>query len=791
MAIIINNNVPSLTAQRYLGNANDALAKSIERLSSGLRINHASDDASGLAISEKLRAQISGLQRASMNAQDGISMLQTAEGGLQNIQDMIQRIRELSVQASSDTFTSSDRQEIQKEIEQLIDEIDRTSTSTEFNTKKLLNGDASALWSSNSNKIDTIINGPIKEGSYNINVNVDPGKNYVYTTDVMTLNDDAIGAEIDTAIGTTPDANDTNVAYVSNPVSLNATGTAYYTVTIGDTTGGDSDSATINGTYQQSGSAWTVALGSTIAADNSGYIEIEFLQNYTGAATTDGFRYRFINAKTGAVGSWTNGDLNTNGIANTELGGIVSANITVSSGDQVTSGDKILLAISNVDDVSAGVAASGGGTIQIKDGPAGYSGPIIEYDVDTLTKVDDGDTEIDYNDITVYIAELDQTNGNLDFGNITLGFQEQADNGAGNNYAATDTGDFRMTVKGGGDVATSTTKLKDIALFTNADGVNIFDNTQELTIYGNGKSTTIYLEGDDTISDFETKLTNAIVDDLSLGATTNISSTVSNVNNNLVNFVSSAEAQAGTNESVAGTFVIQTAIPGEDGQIAFVGNEDLINGLSVSMIQEGENSTMTVNVTDAVTGNKIGSDVVNDNVLHKVIQGVDVKIASDVGIDVSWDATNREIVFESNNESENFKLHLANNQTQLQIGANEGQFIDTSIPQMDSKSLGLDKILVVDQDLAEKSITLADNALNKVSGVRATIGAQINRLDYSITGLDVARENITAAESRIRDLDVASEMAEFTKQQILAQSATAMLAQANQLPQMALKLLGY
>jgi flagellin len=379
----------------------------------------------------------------------------------------------------------------------------------------------------------------------------------------------------------------------------------------------------------------------------------------------------------------------------------------------------------------------------------------------------------------------------LDFGYITLGFQEQADNGAGNNYAATDTGDFRMTVKGGGDVATSTTKLKDIALFTNADGVNIFDNTQELTIYGNGKSTTIYLEGDDTITDFETKLTNAIVDDLSLGATTNISSTVSNVNNNLVNFVSSAEAQAGTNESVAGTFVIQTAIPGEDGQIAFVGNENLINGLSVSMIQEGENSTMTVNVTDAVTGNKIGSDVVNDNVLHKVIQGVDVKIASDVGIDVSWDATNREIVFESNNESENFKLHLANNQTQLQIGANEGQFIDTSIPQMDSKSLGLDKILVVDQDLAEKSITLADNALNKVSGVRATIGAQINRLDYSITGLDVARENITAAESRIRDLDVASEMAEFTKQQILAQSATAMLAQANQLPQMALKLLGY
>ncbi len=136
MAIRIYQNVMSLNSQRHLGTSQSQLGKSIERLSSGLRINHAADDASGLAISEKLRGQIAGLQRASMNAQDGISMLQTAEGALGEVSNMLSRIRELAVQASNGTYTSNDRVEIQKEVEQLKDEIDRISTSTEFNTKK-------------------------------------------------------------------------------------------------------------------------------------------------------------------------------------------------------------------------------------------------------------------------------------------------------------------------------------------------------------------------------------------------------------------------------------------------------------------------------------------------------------------------------------------------------------------------------------------------------------------------------------------------------------------------------
>ncbi|WP_017436393.1 flagellin N-terminal helical domain-containing protein [Saccharococcus caldoxylosilyticus] len=136
----INHNIAALNTYRQLAVANNAASKSMEKLSSGLRINRAGDDAAGLAISEKMRGQIRGLEMASKNAQDGISLIQTAEGALNETEAILQRMRELAVQASNDTNTDADRNEIQKEIEQLKDEINRISETTEFNTKKLLNG---------------------------------------------------------------------------------------------------------------------------------------------------------------------------------------------------------------------------------------------------------------------------------------------------------------------------------------------------------------------------------------------------------------------------------------------------------------------------------------------------------------------------------------------------------------------------------------------------------------------------------------------------------------------------
>ena len=145
MSSVINTNVASLNAQRNLGMSQSSLATSLQRLSSGLRINSAKDDAAGLAISQRMTSQINGLNQAVANANDGISLAQTAEGALSSSGDILQRIRQLAVQSSNATNSSSDRQAIQSEVGQLTSELDRISTSTQFNGQNLLDGSQGTL----------------------------------------------------------------------------------------------------------------------------------------------------------------------------------------------------------------------------------------------------------------------------------------------------------------------------------------------------------------------------------------------------------------------------------------------------------------------------------------------------------------------------------------------------------------------------------------------------------------------------------------------------------------------
>ena len=143
--MIINHNLGAMNAQRNMGINSANASKSMEKLSSGLRINKAGDDAAGLAISEKMRGQIRGLDQASANAQDGISMIGTAEGALNETTSILQRMRELAVQGSNDTNTTDDRTQIQKEMNQLTSEVSRIGNHTEFNTQSLLNGTAGVI----------------------------------------------------------------------------------------------------------------------------------------------------------------------------------------------------------------------------------------------------------------------------------------------------------------------------------------------------------------------------------------------------------------------------------------------------------------------------------------------------------------------------------------------------------------------------------------------------------------------------------------------------------------------
>jgi len=226
--MIINHNLNAMNSHRNLTMNTVAQGKSIEKLSSGLRINRAGDDAAGLAISEKMRGQIRGLDQASRNAQDTISLIQTAEGALNETHSILQRMRELAVQSSNDTNTSSDRNEIQKELNQLADEIDRIANTTEFNTQKLLNGDKVGLRDQIDGKI-TVQN--------NSNATIDVTMTAVATD--VTATGTIIIRRVDTANG---DANDFSI---SDP---NGLGSLALSSGLSALTGGFStDTATITG----------------------------------------------------------------------------------------------------------------------------------------------------------------------------------------------------------------------------------------------------------------------------------------------------------------------------------------------------------------------------------------------------------------------------------------------------------------------------------------------------------------------------------------------------------------
>ena len=167
MAMIVQHNLRAMNSNRMLKVNTQTQAKSTEKLSSGYKINRAADDAAGLAISEKMRRQIRGLTQASLNAQDGISCVQTAEGALNEVHDMLQRMNELAVKAANGTNADEDTNYIQAEVKQLIDEIDRVADTTTFNEKKLLDGDLDVnlqVGSENGNVINLTIGKLTAEG---------------------------------------------------------------------------------------------------------------------------------------------------------------------------------------------------------------------------------------------------------------------------------------------------------------------------------------------------------------------------------------------------------------------------------------------------------------------------------------------------------------------------------------------------------------------------------------------------------------------------------------------------
>ena len=891
MALSIMTNPTALVGQSASNRANNSLSKTIGQLSTGLRINSSADDASGLAVADKLAGQISGLAVASRNAQDGLSYLQTAEAAMGTMTSMVQRIRELAVQAGDPAYTTNDRVVLQTEVDQLIEEIDRVSTSAEFNTKKLLNGDASALWTATEG-IEALVSGAAVSGNYDIETNMNPGSNYVYKSNIMAIGtgktsfdlisgtgitrlDNIEGVLTDAtkdidivvakatpvaAAATTTTLSDNTLASAGITAAVagmagsgsfsmevevlkdvadngvdagtNTTDAARFRITnmvtgevgewqmmdTSDALGAgnlslDADKDTISAAFTSAGLKSTAGVfkldvsagmtvgqgftateraaadlsisnvgntaigsfGSMVATDEKipgvgadiigGSITMEMEATGDMTATGAGFRYRVTNMETGQQSEWFESNVKSTGVTAEAFGSKALNSVGLfgqiaSAGDTLTStafseGDKVLYAI--------------GGTVLAKDG-VDYAS--VKFGNGPTTLLGNPSAEFSNKPNKIFTAQMDDA-GKVYYGKMDLAFPK-----GGTIVSGTST----VTLLGEGDAASEFTRLDKLSNFINDDGRQVLDNTRELTIYGNSKQATLSMESADTVSSLAKKFSDAIVEALDLGAT-------GAVNANLVKFIGDDDKTTGGNQAVEGTFVLQGAAIGAASKLSFSADQGVLDGLGFETIQEGQGSEITATVKDAHTGVVIGSDTVTDGILRNVLDNVDIKLDQNIGSVAAWNNTSNSLSFESTGLATS-TLHIVDNATRAAIGANEGQTLDISIGRLDSEILNLSGTTVLSFDDAQSTITKADQAIEYIAASRAVVGAQMNRLDFTITNLDVSRENMLIAESRIRDLDIAEASSRLAAEQVLLQSASAMLAQANQLPSYAAQLLG-
>ncbi len=337
-----------------------------------------------------------------------------------------------------------------------------------------------------------------------------------------------------------------------------------------------------------------------------------------------------------------------------------------------------------------------------------------------------------------------------------------------------------------GQVAKHDVHLRDLDKFWDSQGRFMLTDPQTITIsQGDGKNTSVTLYSTDTLDTLKSKLNNAIANDLGQARFA-----VSEANK-FVTFVEQGSTYPGTLESVPGTFIIRSMVAGAAGKLSFAGDEDLIKALSLNVVQEASENAFTASVYDAHNGATIANSVtVSGNQLIGVIHpNVDVEFDPMANIKVTWNETTRAFDLIKKPEPHETILHLVDNSTIFQVGANEGEDVAIDIGNMSSDALGVTRVIVTDRVSAARAISILDNAINKVSMQRAKIGAFQNSLEHTVTNLTATGTNLSAAESRIRDADMSLEMLNFTKLQILSQSGTAMLAQANQLPQTVLSLI--
>ena len=569
----INYNISSIIARNCLNNNDTRLSDSIKRLSSGYKINSAADDAAGLAISLKMSAQLRCLKQANNNANDGVSVVNTADGAMTEMHEILQRMNELAIQAANGTNADSDREQIQLEIDQLVQELDRIAETTQFNAQNLLDGSFAYKGYTNTENVKVMsYSDGVTSGTYMIK-----GLEYYHDEDTIKDFD----------------------AYIKQDANGEVTHEDRYSATSADKV--------------RNALVTTTTINSGLKAFPDGSRVILEDENIVIKGENDFEVKLTLNDRTAVKGS----------------GGTTTSTVKYFSTDSFR----------NV-------------TVQSPDGT-------VKYNISEVN----------------FVKETDKNGKQLQNTTTTInsGATQNPYSGLSEDFANAFTDEF-------GNKAIKVTDCK----FDKATGEFI--------------------------------VTAAATDDLKTTKEKKFKVVIENPN--------------GWDETKSGKYVdtLPTTVQA--------------NYLNNYLYTHTDTTRTTYNV-----GNE--ADDKNSILLDLTGKGA----------------------------------------MRLQVGANEGQVIQVEIPALQALYLGVKDLDITTEDKATAAIDIVGDAINQLSGIRAKIGAYANRIEHTITNLDNTEENMTAAYSRIMDVDMATEMTEYSTVQVLVQSSTAMLAQANERPQSVLQLL--
>ena len=743
MSLRINQNVTSLSTYANLNATTNKMENSIAKLSSGLRINTAADDATGLAISEKMRSQVRGLNRAKANAQDGVSMVQAAEGGLNETESIIQRMRELAIQGSNDTLTSNDRLEIQKEINQLKTAIDDISTSTEFNTKKLLNGSQTATLTSTSQSISGLVTGSgAVNGDYQISMAVLQGG-------ISQMQRSQIFMDKDTGELAKGNTKLEDIAQFYDENGIFALDTAQTLTVTGNS---KSSEVSINGKMTLN------ELAST-------------LQNAISGASNLGIKNSSVNV------------INTASSQVSGVGGYLefTSGAIGESGQFSIAGEQKMMDALGMSTTREAV----NNVVQLRLQDASGNVRTINTSSDRATGLIDG-MDIQFDSTAAQVA------GN---GGIVDGVKFTV---AGNLNFAFKVGTVNATVKvnfaiGNYSMEGIAEKINDqierTSQSTNSGmAASVVDGQIRLSYNPtNGNSPTdIEISANNTVLGFLSGSYSGFVDgekdtSKAIRGISVLDKTGTMIGADQVTAKITITDGTGTNAAVEITV----------GKTVSIGSADLIEAENFILSANSELATVNARI-DIVNGSiAFTSTVMGQLNTNTATKSGNITISTD---DNSTGFLTSKLGYKDGTAKgsgdTNYRVRVINNEPDLQIGANAGQQMGVSISDMSSKALGIDRLDMSSSEGAQKAIEKIDQALSRVSAERSKLGAYSNRLGYTMNNLENTGTNLTDAESRIRDVDMASEMINFTSNQIMQQAGTAMLAQSNVMSQSVLALLG-